>query len=486
MTVTTEPRDERPAGGIGAAAYAHAGALLRTLTGFASWAMTFAGVGATAGLFSLFGFSLASSGPAFFWSWPLCVAGTALVCLMWAEMASHYPLAGVMYKWPTILAGRATGWWIGWTYLFAIIFVLTAYYFILPAAVIPLFDLEDTTRTRMAISLVALAVAAVFNAAGAKLLGRFTEIAVLAELFVLFVITTLVLIFGANQDLGVLFESGGTAGSFDDWLPGFLGGGILISLWVLYGFEHGATIGEETIDAERRAPRAIVYALLGTAALGTWFLLCFILAIPGDPASLAQSLTPLEDIIDAALPDAFSILYLALIALVVFLGANVFFMAAVRQMFSMARDGQLPFSRELSRTRAATGSPYVAVGAVAAITAVPFVASQEIAVLVTGATAAMWLVYTAVMLVCLRARLRGWPPRPAPFRLGRLGIPLNVLAIAYGAFVTVNLLWPRDTTNPVWQLEIRAAYWMIGAPLIVGLAFYVLAHRRRLHTEAGA
>jgi amino acid transporter len=156
-------------------------------------------------------------------------------------------------------------------------------------------------------------------------------------------------------------------------------------------------------------------------------------------------------------------------------------------MFSMARDGQLPFSSALSRTRAATGSPYVAVAAVAAITAVPFVASQEIAVLVTGGTAAMWLVYTAVMLVCLRARLRGWPQRTAPFRLGRLGIPLNVLAIAYGAFVTVNLLWPRDATNPVWQLEIRAAYWMIGTPLIVGLAFYALTHRRRLRTaEAGA
>ncbi len=314
------------------------GSLTRTLSGFANWAMTWAGVGATAGIFSLFGFSLGASGPVFFWGWIGVSLALLAVCLMWAELSSKYPYAGVMYKWPTYLVGRRVGWWVGWTYAFAIIFVLTAYYYVLPVVAIPLFHLSDTTATKVVISLVALFTAAGFNIAGVRILGKFTEIAVIAELIVIFIIATLVLIFGADHGPGVLLQTAGTAPTSSKWIAGFLGGGILMALWVQYGFENGGQIAEETIDAPRKAPRGILMGLAAVVAVGTWILLCFLLAIPGNPATfVTKSAAPMQDIINAALPHVFSTIFLVLLVFVVFSGANVFFMAAVRQVFSMAR-----------------------------------------------------------------------------------------------------------------------------------------------------
>jgi hypothetical protein len=71
------------------------GRLMRTLTGFANLAMTYSGVGGSAGIFALFGLSLAAAGPAFFWGWPFVVLGTLFVCLIWAELSSHYPFAAM-------------------------------------------------------------------------------------------------------------------------------------------------------------------------------------------------------------------------------------------------------------------------------------------------------------------------------------------------------------------------------------------------------
>src|SRR3954453_4550282 len=91
--------------------------LKRKLSGFSTGAMTYACVGATAGIFSLFAFSLSSSGPAFFWGWIVVSFSLLMMYLVYAELASHYPYAGSLHQWPMRLAGRRTGWWIGWMYL---------------------------------------------------------------------------------------------------------------------------------------------------------------------------------------------------------------------------------------------------------------------------------------------------------------------------------------------------------------------------------
>jgi hypothetical protein len=50
--------------------------------------------------------------------------------------------------------------------------------------------------------------------------------------------------------------------------------------------------------------------------------------------------------------------------------------------------------------------------------------------------------------VIMRARARGWPKSRAPFRLGRWGLLVNVVALLYGGAMLVNFAWPRVISNP--------------------------------------
>jgi amino acid transporter len=146
----------------------------------------------------------------------------------------------------------------------------------------------------------------------------------------------------------------------------------------------------------------------------------------------------------------------------------------------MARSGQLPFSAPLSRT-GRSGEPWVAAVVLGVITSLPLIlVTQNLSVLVTGATAAIYVPYFLVTGVALIARLRGWPREPAPFSLGRWGIPVNVLAVVGAGLTCINLLWPRDSTNPVFKLDVRVAYWLVGIPLVIGIVYYVFWQHRQL------
>ena len=57
---------------------------------------------------------------------------------------------------------------------------------------------------------------------------------------------------------------------------------------------------------------------------------------------------------------------------------------------------------------------------------------------------------------------------------------MNVLAAVGAGLTCVNLLWPRDSTNPVFKLDIRVAYWLVGIPLVVGIVYYVFWQHRQL------
>jgi hypothetical protein len=48
----------------------------------------------------------------------------------------------------------------------------------------------------------------------------------------------------------------------------------------------------------------------------------------------------------------------------------------------------------------------------------------------------------------MRARARGWPKASAPFRLGRWGMLVNIVALLYGGAMLVNFAWPRVESNP--------------------------------------
>jgi amino acid transporter len=346
-------------------------------------------------------------------------------------------------------------------------------------------------------------IAVLWNIARIGVLGRLAQWAMVLELSVVIVICLLTFILGGKhfgnltQTATVTATSSGAATvqvlhSLGNVIPLFIGAGIFNALWVLYTFENGGTLGEETLDAGRNAPRGVIGAYIFAVICGFIFLLCLTPSIPDMKAAMLGGI-PAENAITAHLPVGVFKLFLVVVAIGLIVATNTMFTGAVRHIYGMARDGQFPFSRTFARTLA-DGSPWTAVLLVGVLSLVPvFVFTSKTASIVGGATASMYVAYFLIMSITLIYRFRGWPRVKGWFSLGRWGILVNIVAVIGTGATALDLLWPRAATNPTYNQisattggnflkDIPMAWLIIGVPLLIGVVFYIFRHKR-IHAQ---
>src|SRR5580658_9388003 len=111
--------------------------LKRSLGLFSSFAVAFSYISPSTGIFTLFALGLTTLGGVFIWTWPVVALGQFIVALNFAEVSSHFPVAGSVFQWTKYLASRTYSWFTGWGYLFAGILTVTAVVATLPLALIP-------------------------------------------------------------------------------------------------------------------------------------------------------------------------------------------------------------------------------------------------------------------------------------------------------------------------------------------------------------
>ena len=114
--------------------------LRRTLGVFSSFAVAFSYISPSTGIFALFYLGITTIGGIFFWSWPIVAAGQLIIALSFAELSSHYPVAGSVFQWTKYLSGKTYSWFTGWIYLFAGILTVASVCVTLPLALIPAFN----------------------------------------------------------------------------------------------------------------------------------------------------------------------------------------------------------------------------------------------------------------------------------------------------------------------------------------------------------
>jgi hypothetical protein len=128
--------------------------------------------------------------------------------------------------------------------------------------------------------------------------------------------------------------------------------------------------------------------------------------------------------------------------------------------------------------------------AVAAIAAIPFYQYSGVAIIAIAATGMIYLSYFLGNIVIMRARVRGWPRTRAPFRLGRWGLLVNVVALLYGGAMLVNFAWPRLASNPKPNQEggLLKLNFLDGIPILwtvvvfialVGAIYYLAVGRNK-------
>jgi urea carboxylase system permease len=447
--------------------------LRRTLGFLSNFAVAFSYISVTTGTFSLFALGILAGGPALFWTWPIVAIGQFLVALNFAELASHFPIAGSIYQWSRRLSGHSLGWFTGWIYFFAGILTITSVAYTIPIPLQAIFpDMPATVlglQTPVFIAVLAIIIGTLINVVGVRLMSTINNLGVAAEIIGMIGFALVLLLFFHRQPFSFLFSGPSPKApvvqtAANPWTPGFgtsyfgaFLAALFMSLFVIYGFDTAGTLGEETKDPQRNAPRGILWALGLSSIAGFLFLGGSILSIK-DLAKIeaiagsANATQALPTIIQGALGSFWGDIYLWVVFVAVCVCALAIQSATIRLMFSMGRDGRLPFGKAWGKVNPAFHTPMWAGIAVAVLSILPFFYSQAIAVLVTGATGLIYLSYFMNNVASLSARLRGWPREKAPFSLGSWGMVINVLALIYGGLMIINFLWfggLRSSTNPV-------------------------------------
>ena len=179
--------------------------LKRGLGLFSSWAVAFSYISPSTGIFTLFALGLTTLGGVFIWTWPVVALGQFIIALNFAEVTSHYPVAGSVFQWTKYLSTRSYSWFTGWIYFFAGVLTVTAVVATLPLALIPAFEglgwhsLQLTLHTELVFALITLAVITVLNIYGVRLVALINNTGVVFEILGMFVFALILMAFHNHQ-----------------------------------------------------------------------------------------------------------------------------------------------------------------------------------------------------------------------------------------------------------------------------------------------
>jgi urea carboxylase system permease len=472
----------------------------RSIGKFESFAAGISYISILTGTFQLFFFGFAFGGPAYWWSWPMVFVGQLMVALTFAELAACYPVAGSIYNWAKKLSTPTVAWLGGWMMLTASVVttaaVALAYQYTLPA-IWPGFQLVgdgtgtyDYSINAVILGTILIIFTTVINAIGVKLMARINSAGVFIELIAAVLLVVLLAVNITNSPAVLLDTQGKGEGEPMGYFSVFLIAS-LASAYVMYGFDTASSLGEETIDPRRTAPKAILRAINASFLIGGAILLFAILAIP-DLNSEEIEKGGLQWVVLEVLGPTVGSIMLISVAIAVTVCCLAVHTATIRMIFAMARDNNLPAGSRLARVHPKTKTPVVpaiVVGILAiALLAVNIQQPQIFTVLTSIGIIMIYVAYLLVTVPMLIARLRGRWPLPGAsqsgyFSLGRLGLPINLLGVVWGVLMVINLAWPRkevyNATEPFhWYLQWGAVLF-VGIILFGGLAYYLLVQRHK-------
>lgn len=416
----------------------------RSMSIWANFALGFTYLSPLVGVYSLFALALSVGGPPSVW-WIIIVgAGQLLVALVFGEVVSQYPIHGGIYPWARRLWGRRYAWMAAWVYIWAMIVTVTAVAEFGSGFAASLFGIEASSTNSLLLALGFLVVALLINLSGTKWLARVARIGLAAELAGVIGLGLYLLVFQRKQDFGIFFDTMGVEGD-GSYLTAFVGA-ALAGLFLFYGFEACGDVAEEVAAPARAIPRAMVLTILVGGVSALFSFAGYVLAAPNlqEIVSGADP-DPIPSILNATLGEAGAKVFLV-VALLAFLSCVLSLQAAAsRLLFSFARDGMLPGHRWLSKVSPASKVPVnalIVACTIPALIAVLVWINAELLVPITAfAVLGIYVAFQMVVLAALRQRFKGWRPA-GPFSLGRLGIVVNALALAYGVFAMVLLATP--------------------------------------------
>ncbi|MFJ3334963.1 amino acid permease [Streptomyces sp. NPDC086766] len=434
------------------------------------WQLTAIGVGGIigAGIFTLAGtVANGTAGPAVVVSFLIAGLASAAAALSYAEFAGLIPKAGSAYTYGYAVLGEFAGWFIGWdllleyTAIVAVVAIGISGYFgflvedmgaQLPSWMLGAPGTGAGHRVDLFAAVLCLVIAWLLNL-GMRSAARFeTFVVALKVLVVLLVI-----------GVGVFHI---TTANYRPFFPYGIGGtftGAATVFFAVFGYDAMSTAAEESRDAQRHMPKAIVYSLAISMVL--YVAACLVL-------TGMQNYKEIDK--ESGFSTAFKSVGLSGLADVIAVGAIIgiltvmftFMLGVTRVWFAMSRDGLLPkwFAKTHPTRHVPTRVTWI-VGAASAVIAgfLPIAEAAELTNI--GILLAFVVVCTAVIV--LRHRR---PDLPRAFRT-----PWMPFVPALGVVFSIWLI-----TFLQWQTWVRFAVWfLIGCVIYFAYSYKRSALARR-------
>ncbi len=456
--------------------------LKRDFTLFSSFAFGFAFISPIVALYGIFGVALSLAGPSFWWGFLIVFGGQILVALVFAMLVSRWPIEGSIYQWSARLGGKSFGWFAGWAYMWTLLIAMATVAIAAAGFIANVIGIENPTGVDKAwIALVVLILGTVVNLAGRMVLKVFMTASIIAEIVGSLGLGTWLLFFHQRNSISVLFDGSIGLGAGTEYLS--LGGPFLLALvfigFSFVGFESAGAIAEEVTNPRRTLPKAILFALSFIAVVVMYTSLALILAVPDlDAVRSGDVADPVNFTLTSQLGSAIA----KPVELLFVIGFLASFLAlqtsASRMIWSFARDRALPGSTMLSvlsrKQRQPVGPLLITMVVGAALFLISNVAENVYTLMLNFTSGGFFLSFLFPLIGFVVVNLRGkW--RAGPFSLGRVTLPLAIVATVWATFEFLNIAWPRpfypeDYLN--WSVWI--AILILG---VVGAAIFVTVRK---------
>lgn len=446
----------------------------RSMSIWENFALGFTYLSPVVGVYTIFATTFAAGGPPMWWTYLLVGMGQLLVCLVFGEVVSQFPISGGIYPWARRLFGKRWAWMAGWIYGWSLFVTLAAIATGAAPFIAQLFGFVGTPVQDTVIALALIAITTALNLSGTRLLARLAMFGFVCELIGAVLVGTYLLMFARHQPLSSLVDPS-SLHIEGGYLPAFLAS-ALGAMFCYYGFEACGDVAEETPDASRTIPKSMRLTIYVGGVAALWVCLGLVLAVPDIPAVLSgKDKDPVVTVLRTAMGDIGLRLVIAVVT-VSFVSALLSLQAAAsRLLFAYARDQMIVGSESLRRLSPGRHIPAKALlvsGAVPALIAVSALwLENAIATIISFASVGIYLAFQMIVVAALLARYRGWRPAGA-FTLGLWGWPVNLVALVYGLCAIVNMSWPRTPGAP-WFSNYGVIVTSLGV-ICLGLVYMLI------------
>lgn len=468
--------------------------LRRGLGLWSTFSIGVATVAPVVGLYAIVPLGMMTVGPSWVWILAACLLLQLCTAGVYGVLAGRYPIAGGPLQWTRRLVGPRYAVFTTVIYVVAVAAALTTVsYLAAPWLSLLLIDraVEGIEQVMWGAALLALAL--LVNSFGVRVTKWFVNLGIICEMVASLGLGLVLIIGFRHQEFSTLFTSAGSMATGGAAEVGAVLAAFAVCGWAFVGFDAGASVAEETVDAGRSVPKAIVSA---TAAVGLVVMVVAVAVILSQHDLGAVSAGAVADpILDAVVGNlgGWSEKPFLLLICITFVACVLSMQTYLgRVVFAAARERVLPAFlglEQVSRKSAVPVRAMLVVSLLAGLGLLLGLNPSAVGTIITFGTGGLYITFLLVVIATAFAMLRGrWKPLATP-RADRWFRIVVAVALVWLVFEVVNIAWPRpEIAAPgATAFEVWAVLIVFSLVAVITLLAIVLVrperHLRRLETE---